>query len=66
MLDIVDPHDSYSVAQYVEQAETVASEIVARGHQPLFVGGTGFYLRALRQPMAMGMVTGDQALREEL
>ena len=41
-------------------------EIVARGHTPLLVGGTGFYLRALRNPMAMGGVGSDETIRTEL
>ena len=33
---------------------------------PLLVGGTGFYLRALRNPMAMGGVGSDETIRTEL
>ena len=66
MLDVVDPTENFSVAEYQEQAERVCEEIFARGRQPLFVGGTGLYLRALRHPMAMGVVAGDQAIRDEL
>lgn len=66
MVDVVDPRDSFSVAQYQTMAEAAAEDILSRGKQPLFVGGTGFYLRALRQPMVMGEVVGDNALRDEL
>ncbi len=66
MLDIVDPRDNYSVMQYRQAAEQAAQEILSRGHQPLFVGGTGLYLRALRHPMAMGTVAADDALRDAL
>ncbi|MGN0779500.1 MAG: tRNA (adenosine(37)-N6)-dimethylallyltransferase MiaA [Aristaeellaceae bacterium] len=66
MLDVADPRESFSVARYQEMAEAVCREIFARGRQPLFVGGTGLYLRALRHPMAMGEVCGDEAIRDEL
>ncbi|MBR4081323.1 MAG: tRNA (adenosine(37)-N6)-dimethylallyltransferase MiaA [Clostridia bacterium] len=66
MLDVVAPTENFSVAEYQEMAEDVCEAIFARGHQPLFVGGTGLYLRALRHPMAMGVVAGDQLIRDEL
>ena len=66
LLDVVHPGDPFSVAQYQQLAEQCIGEIISRGHQPLMVGGTGFYLRALRHPMAMGMVTGDETIRRTL
>lgn len=66
MIDVAAPTEPFSVSQYQEMAEKCAEDIFARGKQPLFVGGTGFYLRALRSPMAMGVVAGDDALRDEL
>lgn len=66
MLDVADPGEPFSVAMYQQMAEATVADIVARGNQPLFVGGTGLYLRALRHPMAMGMVTGDEKIREVL
>lgn len=66
MLDVAKPTDSFSVAQYQEMAEACIEEIQSRGKQVLFVGGTGLYLRALRHPMAMGEVAGDERIRAEL
>lgn len=66
MVDVAEPGEPFSVAQYQEMAEKAVSDILARGKQPLFVGGTGLYLRALRHPMAMGMVTGDETIRNSL
>lgn len=66
MLDVADPRESYSVAMYKEQAEQVMGQILARGNTPLLVGGTGFYLRALRNPMAMGGAGSDAGIRAEL
>lgn len=66
MLDVADPRENYSVAMYQQQAEQVMAEIFARGRTPLLVGGTGFYLRALRNPMAMGGAGSDAEIRGEL
>lgn len=66
MLDVAEPTEAFSVARYQEMAEGIFREIHARGHQVLLVGGTGLYLRALRSPMAMGDVGGDDGIRAEL
>ena len=66
MIDVAEPDESFSVARYQEMAEAVIRDIHARGHRALLVGGTGLYLRALRHPMAMGEVSGDEQLRDEL
>ena len=66
MLDVADPREDYSVARYTEEAVCCAEDILARGKKPLFVGGTGFYLRALRHPMAMGGTPANPTLRDAL
>lgn len=66
MLDVAEPTEAFSVARYQEMAEDIFREIHARGHQVLLVGGTGLYLRALRSPMTMGDVGGDDGIRAEL
>ena len=65
LIDLVDPDQEYTLAQYVEAAERAAREIAARGAVPLFVGGTPLYLKALLR----GLFTGppaDWSLRREL
>ncbi|MBQ7138205.1 MAG: tRNA (adenosine(37)-N6)-dimethylallyltransferase MiaA, partial [Clostridia bacterium] len=52
MLDVAEPDENFSVARYQEMAEECIADIHARGKRALLVGGTGLYLRALRQPMA--------------
>lgn len=66
MLDVADPDDNFSVARYQEMTEECIADIQRRGKRALLVGGTGLYLRALRQPMIMGDVAGDDVLRAEL
>jgi tRNA dimethylallyltransferase len=66
MIDVADPDENFSVARYQEMAEACIADIHARGKRALLVGGTGLYLRALRQPMAMGDVSGNDGIRAEL
>ena len=66
MIDVANPEEAFSVARYQEMAEECIADIQSRGKKVLLVGGTGLYLRALRQPMAMGDVAADDKLRAEL
>lgn len=66
MIDVADPDESFSVARYQEMAEACIADIQSRGKRALLVGGTGLYLRALRQPMAMGDTAADEGIRAEL
>ncbi|MEQ8210020.1 MAG: tRNA (adenosine(37)-N6)-dimethylallyltransferase MiaA [Lacipirellulaceae bacterium] len=65
LIDIVDPSDEYSVAQYVEQAHSLVLEIRSRGNEPLFVGGTPLYLKSLLRGIFDGP-PADWKLREEI
>ncbi len=47
LLDIRNPDEEFSVAEYVEAARSACEDIVGRGGVPLFSGGTGLYLRAV-------------------
>ncbi len=65
LIDILDPHEEYSLAEYVEAARAVACEIVGRGRVPLFVGGTGLYLRGALRGVFQGP-PADWELRRKL
>ncbi len=66
LIDIVEPTEPFSVAQYAGRAEACIRTVYARGKLPVLVGGTGFYLRALTEGLSLGGVPSDPALREEL
>ncbi|UDM51056.1 tRNA (adenosine(37)-N6)-dimethylallyltransferase MiaA [Cupriavidus sp. MP-37] len=65
LIDIIDPADSYSAAQFVGDAERLIAQIRARGHVPLIVGGTMLYYKALTQGLN-DLPQADAALRAEL
>lgn len=50
-LDLVDPDERYSAGRFAHDAHRWIREIRGRGHVPLLVGGTGFFLRALTDPL---------------
>jgi len=50
LIDFVPPEHNYTAGEWARDAAQKIEEIEARGDTALIVGGTGFYLRALRQP----------------
>jgi tRNA dimethylallyltransferase len=50
-LDLVDPDERYSAGQFARDVRRWIPEIVERGALPLLVGGTGFFLRAVMNPI---------------
>ena len=54
LIDIVDPTDEYTAAQYARDAAAAVDDIHARGKLPILVGGTGFYYRALTRGLFPG------------
>ena len=47
LIDVIWPHEEFSLAQYIEAAEKCVEKIKARGKEVLFVGGTPLYLKGL-------------------
>lgn len=47
LLDVVDPEDSFSVADFQLLAKQAIKDIASRGHIPFLVGGTGLYIDAI-------------------
>ena len=65
LIDIVEPHEAYSVARYVDDARVVQEALALRGQTALFVGGTALYLKALTHGLFHGPDV-DPRLRAEL
>jgi tRNA dimethylallyltransferase len=64
LIDVAEPGEEFSAARWAALADRAIAEVRARGRQPIVVGGTGLYLRALR----FGLVEApprDLALREK-
>lgn len=65
LIDYVDPNVNYTSADWARDATEKISEVESRGRVPILVGGTGFYLRTLMQPLFDGPPT-DVSIRERL
>jgi tRNA dimethylallyltransferase len=65
LIDFVPPDVTFTAADWARLAIDKISEIESRGHVAILVGGTGFYLRALRRPFFPSPPT-DEALRKRL
>jgi tRNA dimethylallyltransferase len=65
LIDFVSPLVNYTAGEWARAAAQTVAEIEARGQVPLLVGGTGFYLRALRRPFFASPPT-DLELRHRL
>jgi tRNA dimethylallyltransferase len=50
-LDVAAPGQRYSAADWAGSAESWIAQIASAGRKPLIVGGTGFYVRALFNPL---------------
>ncbi len=65
LIDIIDPTEAYSAAQFAADAERLIHEIHARGRLPVLVGGTMLYVKALLEPLTE-LPTADEAIRAEI
>jgi len=65
LLDLVDPDQDFSAAEYARQARAALAEIAGRGRRPIVAGGTGLYLKALLEGLFEGP-SRDQPFRARL
>lgn len=67
LIDIREPYENYSVAEFVTDAKAAINGVLSRGKLPVICGGTGLYIEALINPTDYGAESSaDPELREEL
>ncbi|MGB4140398.1 MAG: tRNA (adenosine(37)-N6)-dimethylallyltransferase MiaA [Limnochordia bacterium] len=66
LLDVVDPDQRFTVADWVRLAEQAIAEIASRGKVPLITGGTGLYINALIDGFLFPDHSADENLRKQL
>ncbi|MEI7498518.1 MAG: tRNA (adenosine(37)-N6)-dimethylallyltransferase MiaA [Candidatus Falkowbacteria bacterium] len=67
LIDVADPKEQFSVAEYKRQAEKAIDDIIARGKLPFLVGGSGLYVQAVVDNFEMNdKPSANEVLREEL
>ena len=65
LIDIHDPLDAYSTAEFQEQGTRLIEEISSRGKLPFIVGGTGLYIESLCYGFRFSEAVADEAFRSE-
>jgi len=65
LVDLRDPWQPYSAAEFAEDGRSAIAAILARGKLPILAGGTGLYFRALLHGLA-DMPEADEAVRAEI
>ena len=65
LIDIIDPTQHFSAAQFAQETHRLIREIKSRGRFPLIVGGTLLYYKALTQGLSP-LPSADQKIRKQL
>jgi len=66
LIGIIAPDEPFSVADYQARAEGALADIWGRGRQPILVGGSGLYVRAVVEGLGLAMARPDPELRRRL
>jgi len=66
LVDVVSPDEEFTVAHYRELALTAIEDVFARGRLPLLVGGSGLYVRAVTDGLAVPGIPPDPEFRRRV
>ncbi|MCM3761345.1 tRNA (adenosine(37)-N6)-dimethylallyltransferase MiaA [Alkalihalobacillus oceani] len=66
LIDIKDPSEPFSVAEFKERCEPLIEQIHAAGRLPFLVGGTGLYVNAVTKGYQLEALPVDEAYRQQL
>lgn len=66
LIDVADPTDTYTAADFMQDADKAIADITARDRLPIIAGGTLFYIDALLGNRMLAEVPANTALRAEL
>src|SRR5512135_3530039 len=66
LIDVVDPDQAYTLAEYQRAALHSIEDIFSRDKQPLLVGGTGLYIRAVTEGLVIPEVAPNPEIRSKL
>lgn len=66
LVDVLEPSEEFHIAKFQEMAKAAMTEIYGRGHIPIIVGGTGFYIQSITRDIDFTENDGDMTYRHEL
>lgn len=65
LLDVINPSEDFSLADYKNKAEAAIKNILKRGKVPFLVGGTGLYIQAIVDNLEIPAVPPNKKLRAQ-
>lgn len=66
LIDVLEPDEEFHVVRFQQLAKKAMDEIYSRGHIPILVGGTGFYIQAVLYDIDFTENDGDPEYRKKL
>ena len=66
LIDVLEPEEEFHVVKFQQMAKEALDGIYQRGHIPIVVGGTGFYIQALLYDISFEDNEEDHSYRKEL
>lgn len=66
LIDIIEPTESFSLAEYLALAKQVANDIISKGKLPFLVGGTGLYVSSFTDNIKLSETKSDTEYRSFL
>lgn len=66
LIDVLSPDEKFDVFRFSQMVKEAMQGIYERGHIPVLVGGTGFYIQAVLYDIAFSAEETDSALRRQL
>ena len=65
LVDVLDPSEEFHIVKFQKMAKEAMEQIYAKGHIPILVGGTGFYIQAIVKDIDFTKNEEDPKIREK-
>ncbi len=66
LIDVLDPKEDFNIVKFQNMVKNAIKEITERGHLPIIVGGTGFYIQSIIYDIDFDNEEDNTSIREEL
>ena len=66
LIDVLDPKEDFNIVKFQNMVKIAIKEITKRGHLPIIVGGTGFYIQSIIYDIDFDNEEDSTSIREEL
>ena len=66
LIDVLDPKEDFNIVKFQNMVKIAIKEITKRGHLPMIVGGTGFYIQSIIYDIDFDNEEDNTSIREEI